>query len=273
MSAAESRFPSASVQVAPAPARIAAGVRYKLCAVFIAYNAEKTLAEFWRAFPKELFHQIILVDDASKDRTFALAQQLGIQSYRNNVNLGYGGNLKRALDIALQQGADIIVDVHPDGEYKTSAVLPALRAIAQGSEFVLGNRFSGSYDPVQHGMYAWKVLPTRLLGFLCRTILGLPVHDYHQGFRVYTRALLEKVNYHANADDYSFSFQLLAQAAFHHVKVSEVPVEVHYRGKKRGASLSSSILYSFQTLQALFKYVLAKLGYPSIIFRKPEKAS
>lgn len=248
-------------------------VHPKLFAIFIAYNAEKTLEEFWHAFPKELFHQIILVDDASKDGTFALAQQLGIQSYRNEVNLGYGGNLKRALNIALRHGADIIVDIHPDGEYKTTAMVPAIREIERGAEFVLGNRFSDFRKPIQSGMYVWKVVPTLLLGFLCKTVLGLPVRDYHQGFRVYTRTLLEKVNYNANADDFSFSFQLLAQAAFHKIKVSQVSVEVNYTGKKRGASLKNSILYSFQTLEALFVYLLAKLGFPTKIFQKPKETS
>jgi len=247
--------------------------RPKIVAIFIAYNAETTLEEFWHSFPKELFHEMILVDDASQDQTFALAQKLGIQSYRNHINRGYGGNLKRALDIALQNGAEIIVDIHPDGEYRTSAMVPALRAIAQGSEFVLGNRFSDFRTPLQNGMYVWKLFPIILLGLLCKMVLRLPIDDYHQGFRVYTRTLLEKVNYKANADDYRFSFQLLAQAAFHHVKVRQVPVEVRYTGNKRGASLKNSILYSFQTLEVLCVFLLARLGFPSKIFQKPEGTS
>ncbi|TSC64314.1 MAG: family 2 glycosyl transferase [Parcubacteria group bacterium Gr01-1014_106] len=249
------------------------GYRPKTVAIFIAYNAEKTLEEFWHAFPKELFDEIILVDDASHDQTFALAQQLGIQSYRNQVNRGYGGNLKRALEIALQNGADIIVDIHPDGEYKTSAIVPALRAIEQGSEFVLGNRFSDVRAPLRNGMYVWKLFPILLLGVLCKTVLRLPLNDYHQGFRVYTKTLLQKVNYKANANDYRFSFQLLAQAAFHHIKVQQVPVEVRYAGHKRGASLKNSILYVFQTLEVLWAFLLARLGFPSNVFQKPEGLS
>lgn len=242
-------------------------------AIFLAYNAERTLAAFWHSFPKELFHQIILVDDASKDSTLALAQKLGIPSHRNQINLGYGGNLKRALEIALHDGADIIVDIHPDGEYKTSAIVPAIREIERGAEFVLGNRFADFRNPVKNGMYLWKIVPIMLLGFLCKTVLGLPIQDYHQGFRVYTRTFLEKVNYKMNADGYGFSFQLLAQAAFHKIKVSQVPVEVQYTGKKRGASLKNSILYSLQTLKMLWMFALAKLGFPNKIFQKPEAAS
>src|SRR5258706_11446799 len=113
----------------------------KVFAIFISYNAEKTLEKFYREFPKKLFDKIILVDDASKDKTFALAKKLGIHSFKNKHNLGYGGNMKRALGIGLKMGGDIFVDIHPDGEYKPSAIPAALKKIKDGALFVLGNRF------------------------------------------------------------------------------------------------------------------------------------
>ena len=242
----------------------------KIFAIFIAYKAAGTLENFYLSFPKELFDDIILVDDASPDNTFELAQRLGIHSYENEINLGYGGNMKRAISIALSKGADIIVDIHPDSEYKPSAIVPAIEEIKKGSEFVLGNRFFGHKSPSESGMYAWKVLPLIFLSWLCKKILRLPIQDYHQGFRVYTKQLLEKVNYKNNANDYSFSLELLAQAAFHKIKVSEVPVEVDYSGEKRGASLKSSIVYSLKTLKVLLVYLAAKSGIRSSLFLNPE---
>ena len=67
----------------------------KTIAVLIAYKAVKTLEKFYAEFPKELVDEIILVDDASGDGTFELAQKLGIISFKNEKNLGYGGNMKR----------------------------------------------------------------------------------------------------------------------------------------------------------------------------------
>lgn len=65
--------------------------KQKVIAIFIAYNAEKTLEKFWQEFPKQYFDECILVDDASKDKTFKIAQKLkGLKSYQNPVNLGYG---------------------------------------------------------------------------------------------------------------------------------------------------------------------------------------
>ncbi|MEK7138471.1 MAG: glycosyltransferase family 2 protein [Patescibacteria group bacterium] len=241
----------------------------KIIAIFIAYKAARELENFYRSFPKELFDEIILVDDNSKDNTFELSSSIGIESYENPTNLGYGGNLKRALLIALQKEADIIVDIHPDGEYKPSAIVPAIEAIKDGSEFVLGNRFFKGHKPTENGMYTWKLLPLMMLGWISKVVLRLPIDDYHQGFRVYTRKLLEEVNFKANSNDYAFSIELLAQAAFYNIRTSLVPVEVSYTGDKRGASLKNSIIYSLRTLKVLFLYTVAKCGFTHPLFHKP----
>ena len=245
--------------------------KQKAIAIFIAYNAEKTLREFYKNFPKRYFDDIILVDDASKDNTFNLAKKLGIRSFQNPVNLGYGGNLKRAICIALQLGADILVDIHPDGEYKASAIPEALKKVKSGSQFVLGNRFTTFLGPVRSGMFIWKLLPIKILNWIDQLVLGVELGDFHQGFRVYTRTMLERINFLENSNDYLFSFEIIAQAVFRKVKISQVPVETVYKGNKRGIRLKHVLAYSISMFIILWQFILAKHGWPSKIFEKPKE--
>lgn len=238
----------------------------RIIAIFLAYNASKTLTKFYQEFPKKLVNEIILVDDASKDKTYELAKKLGITSYKNPVNLGYGGNMKKALAIALKKGADILIDIHPDGEYKPSAIPEALRQINLGAKFVLGNRFSNVHKLLKSGMYIWKFIPIWILNWIDKVVLGVKVADLHQGFRVYTKDLLNKVNFEENSNNYLFSFELIAQAAFNNINIGQVPVETNYSGKKRGASLKNSIKYSLGTFRILFLFLLAKLGFKTKLF-------
>ena len=242
----------------------------KIFAIFIAYNAEQTLKQFYKEFPKHLFDQIILVDDASNDTTYELSVKLGIRAYRNPINLGYGGNIKRAVKLALDQGADVIVDLHPDGEYKHTAILPALKQITDNeAEFVLGNRFTSLKKVVDSGMFLWKIIPILILNYLPKFVLKVQISDFHQGFRVYTRSLLERVNYLENSNDFLFSFELIAQAVFHDIKLVQVPVENAYSGKKRGATLKHSIKYTLGVFKILSLFVLAKSGLNIKLFQTP----
>lgn len=242
----------------------------KIIVIFLAYNASKTLAKFYLKFPKKFVSDIILVDDASKDNTFNLAKKLGIKTYRNSINLGYGGNMKRALNLALKAGADIIIDIHPDGEYEPTAIPNALEEIKNGAEFILGNRFTSLTKPLKSGMYIWKFIPIRILNLIDKAVLGVKIDDLHQGFRVYTRSLLKKVNFEENSNNYLFSFELIAQAVYNNIKIAQVPVQTRYSGKKRGASIKNSIKYTLGTFKILVLFILAKTGFFKVeLFQKP----
>ncbi|MBI2600868.1 glycosyltransferase family 2 protein [Candidatus Daviesbacteria bacterium] len=243
----------------------------KIIVFFLAYNAEKTLENFYKSFPKNFADEIILVDDASKDNTYELAKKLGIISYKNPVNLGYGGNMKKALSIALKRGAEILIDIHPDGEYNPSAIPAALKKVQEGYQLILGNRFTSLLQPIKNGMFIWKLIPLRLLNSIDSLVLGVRLNDFHQGFRVYTKDMLKKVNFEENSNDYLFSFELIAQSIYKKVRTAQVPVETSYQGKKRGASLKNSILYSIGTFKVLALYFLSHLGFQVNIFKDPEK--
>ncbi len=240
--------------------------RQKVIIVMPAYNAEKTLESLFERIPKGCYDDIILFDDKSKDNTLKVAKDLDIKAYGNPVNLGYGGNLKIGFDKALNMGADIIVELHPDNEYDPSAITPAIEKVKKGADLVLGNRFFNYLAPIRNGMYIWKYMPIVLLSLLAKYALWVKVNDLHQGFRVFTRKMLQNVRYRDDSNNYLFSFEIIAQARFKNMKIDEVPMVCFYVGKKRGASLKNSIIYTLGTFRIMVLFILAKLGYRTKIF-------
>ena len=85
--------------------------------VMPAYNAALTLEKTYYALPEGSYDQIILVDDASSDNTLEVASKLDIQAIRHRKNRGYGGNQKTCYAKALEEGAGIVVMLHPDYQY------------------------------------------------------------------------------------------------------------------------------------------------------------
>lgn len=244
----------------------------KVIAILLAYNAQKTLEHFYNSLPKHLFDEILLFDDASADKTFEIAQRLKIQSYKNPANLGYGGNLKKALKTALSKSAAIIVDIHPDGEYLSDSIKLGIDQVKKGSNLVLGNRFfSFPYILKESGMFKWKIFPIVVLNFITKILLQTKVSDLHQGFRIYSKSLLNKINFEANSNNYIFSLEIISQAQFKKFKITEIPIKTNYRGNKRGASFLNSLRYTISTFRVIFLFLLAKIGIKNTIFIEPKK--
>lgn len=244
----------------------------KIFAILLAYNASQTLEKFYKDLPKKLFNEIILFDDFSTDNTYSLSQKLGIKSYKNKKNLGYGGNLKRAIKESLAQGADIIVDIHPDGEYKTDTIPLAIKLAKNGSNLVVGNRFYNlNYVLKESGMYFWKIAPLIFLNKISKIILSTKIDDLHQGFRIYNKNLFTEIDINKNSDNYLFSFEIITQAVFAKVKISQVPIKTSYTGTKRGASLKNSIIYTLGVYKILIIFILAKFGFDFKLFKKNDE--
>src|SRR3989344_1832172 len=89
----------------------------KTIVVLPAYNAAKTLEQTVREIPRELVHEIILVDDGSNDETLRLAKQLNLTTEHHAKNRGYGANQKTCYRLALAHRADIVIMLHPDYQY------------------------------------------------------------------------------------------------------------------------------------------------------------
>ncbi len=238
----------------------------KVIAVLPARNVAKTLNSFLSNLPIKLFDEIILFDDASTDSTLNIAKKQRIlKVYSSKRRLGYGGALKKCFAIALAHKADIIVEIHPDGEYKPDGITPALKKIKKGARLVLGDRFSAS----RKGMRYWKIPTTKTLSAIDNLILGTKIKDFHQGFRVYTKELLKKVQWQSNSNGYIFSFEIIAQAVYQNSSIASVPVSTRYTGKRRGLNFIQSIVYALKTFWVLSLFILSRLGYKNtqVVFK------
>ena len=175
----------------------------KIVIVCPAYNAEKTLEETYQEIPHDIVDEVILVDDASTDNTIEVAQKLGIKHViRHEKNKGYGGNQKTCYDTALSLNADIIIMLHPDYQY-TPLLIPAMAHIIGCGLYpvVLGSRILGN-GALKGGMPLHKYIFNRILTFIQNLLINEKLSEYHTGYRAFSREVIEKINYHANSDNF-----------------------------------------------------------------------
>jgi glycosyltransferase involved in cell wall biosynthesis len=207
--------------------------------------------------------RILLVDDASADATVSVATALSLDVILHKQNLGYGGNQKTCYRHALEMGADVVVMLHPDGQYDP-AIIPTLCKVIEDGEadIVLGSRWLG-LDPAKAGMPWWKRLGNRFLTGVENRVLGLHLSEYHTGYRAYSRRFLEAIPFLENSNDFVFDTQVLIQAATFGFKIGEVPAIGKYHEDASSVSFQTSTIYGLQTLQALARYVLHRAGFAS----------
>ncbi len=215
-----------------------------------ARNAALTLVRTVNAIPADWVDEIILVDDGSTDDTVALARTLPqLQVVWHPHNVGYGGNQKTCYLQALQSEADVVVMLHPDGQYEPTLIPKMVAPILDGrADLVLGSRFLTPGGPLAGGMPRWKYLANRTLTAVENRVLHTDFAELHTGYRAYSRGLLLDVPWLRNALDFSFDSELLFQAVHLGFRVVEVPCSTIYADDDSNVSLRQGIVYGAKTL-------------------------
>lgn len=233
----------------------------RIIVVMPAYNAEETLRRTYdEVMDQDCVDQIILVDDGSSDRTVSIARSLANTTVHvHPSNQGYGANQKTCYRLALDEGGDIIVMVHPDYQY-TPQLIPAMAAMIGNGLYhcVLGSRILGGYA-LKGGMPIWKYIANRFLTFVENVLLGAKLSEYHTGYRAFSRQLLEQVPLHANSDDFVFDNQMLAQILWLGYPIAEISCPTKYFAEASSINLPRSIKYGFGCLFTGLSFRLGKM--------------
>ncbi|MRR16049.1 MAG: glycosyltransferase family 2 protein [Deltaproteobacteria bacterium] len=234
----------------------------KVIVVMPAYNAAQTLKMTYdEVMAQEIVDRVILVDDASHDETSAIARQLPqTMVHIHERNKGYGGNQKTCYKLALEEGGDIVIMVHPDYQY-TPKLIPAMAAMIGNGLYhcVLGSRILGGYA-VAGGMPRWKYVFNRFLTLAENVLLGAKLSEYHTGYRAFSRELLEQLPLEANSDDFVFDNQMLAQIVWFGYTIAEISCPTKYFTEASSINFRRSVTYGLGCLLTSFQYRMSKWG-------------
>jgi glycosyltransferase involved in cell wall biosynthesis len=228
----------------------------KVCVIMPAYHAEKTLERTYRDLPMEYVDDIVVVDDASTDRTVEVARGLGLHVLVHPRNRGYGGNQKTCYREALARGADIVVMVHPDHQYDPAYVPELIAPILRGEcDAVFGSRMLGG-RPLEGGMPKWKYLANLFLTMLANATFYVFLSEYHSGLRAYSRKFLETVDVERNSDDFVFDTEIIAQGVARGLKIREIPIRTRYFPEASQIGFVRSVQYGLSVVKVLAVYKL-----------------
>lgn len=235
----------------------------------VAYNAESTLRATLDRVPaefRERIAEVIVLDDASGDQTFARglawAERPDTPStlvVRHTKNLGYGGNQKAAYKLALERGLDIVVLLHGDGQYAPELLPEMVGPLERGEcDAVLGSRMIDKGAARRGGMPLYKLVGNRILTRAENGLLGASLTEFHSGYRAYSMAALRDIPFEHNTDDFDFDTQIIVQLLHAGKRILEIPIPTYYGDE---ICYVNGLRYAKDVVKDVLEYRLVTMGF------------
>jgi len=191
-----------------------------------ALNEEKTVGSVIRGIPRDVADtvKVVVIDDGSTDNTVKVARDAGA----DNV-ISFGGNrglaeaFRRGLEVALEMGADIIVNIDADNQYEAKEISQLTQPILDGkADIVLGSRFKGWIEE----MPFQKRIGNRIATKVTALASGYSISDAQTGFRAFSREAALRLNI---LSDYTYTQEVIIQAARKGLRIVEIPCSFRRR--------------------------------------------
>jgi len=243
----------------------------KIGILVVAYNAESTLASVLDRVPKDFrprISKVFVCDDASGDSTHLVA--LGYQQLSNDLplkivrhphNLGYGGNQKAGYQMAIDEGLDIIVMLHGDGQYAPECLPEIVAPLERGeADAVMGSRMMEPGAARRGGMPLYKYVGNRILTTFENSMLGTELSEFHSGYRAYSVHALKAIAFRTNSDGFNFDTQIIIQLVDAGKRIVEVPIPTYYGDE---ICYVDGLKYAKDVSTDVVRYRLGKLGFDS----------
>jgi glycosyltransferase involved in cell wall biosynthesis len=228
-----------------------------------AYNEEKIIARVVLLAQK--YVDVVLVcDDGSEDLTADIAQKLGAIVIKHEKNMGYGAALKTLFEKARELNADLLVTLDADGQHNANEVPKLTQPIlANKADLVIGSRFLQQ----KNSMPLYRRLGVKVLTKMTSNSKEKNrITDAQCGFRAYSKKALENLT--LEEQGMGASAEVLLKARNFGLVVTEVPVEVHYKGLE--TSTHNPLRHGMSVIATIIRLVveerpLTYLGIPGLV--------
>jgi glycosyltransferase involved in cell wall biosynthesis len=223
--------------------------------MMLAYNVGRTLEKTFNAVPDPLKPYVVVGDNCSTDDTALVASRLGLRVVRHERNLNYGGNLKRLMRLALDEGCDVAVELHGDFQYDPSLTDLMVEFVARGYfDIIQGNRIRSRSEALSGGMPLYRYLCNRILTFGQNLWFGTTFGEWHSGLRAYSPRLLDEAPLETFSDTHAFASDILMYAVARGFWVGEVPCPARYDDESSSVPMVKLFDYAFKTCGAALRY-------------------
>lgn len=190
------------------------------------YNEANTLEVTLNDLPKHIDGidevEYLVINDGSVDNTEQVAKTWGVHYIvHHKRNLGLAKGFLAGIDLALRQGADIIVNTDADNQYCGRDIVKLVAPILEKkADIVIGER---PIDEIEEFSWLKKKLQ-RFGSWVVRIASKTDIPDAPSGFRAYSRKAAMRINVN---NEYTYTLETIVQAGRNKMAIMSVPIRTN----------------------------------------------
>jgi len=185
------------------------------------YNESESISQILSAL-KPLDCDVLVIDDGSPDGTAQIVRDLGVEVIERSGKLGLGSAYRTGFSIGLDRGYTYIIQMDADGSHQVSDLEKMMDWI-DSADLLIGSRWIKD-----GGIANWSKFRQYLsksANIYANLLLSLGVKDATAGFRIYSSAILKKMEISTiRSEGYCFQIEMTRRALSRGGSVAEVPI-------------------------------------------------
>jgi len=231
----------------------------KLVAFILSNNSYEKINYSVSKIP-EIIDDFFISEDSNDKNILEIVKKNNYKLIYNNNISGYGSNVKNSLKHAFDHlNADFAIEVHGDNaQFDPAATYDALKFLQSNYDFVSGSRFLKFKENMKNGYPLERMVPNFFISNIERIILKIPLSDFHQGFKIYSKNFYSKMDLDTMSDDFLFNFESILLAKQQNLKIAEVPVLANYKLGHTSHKLfgkNSAFSYQIKTFKLIYQFI------------------
>lgn len=196
----------------------------KIFIVIPAFNEDAKIGCVISDLKNTGYHNILVVNDGSKDNTAAVAQKAGAQVLEHIINRGQGAALRTGIEYLREtHDPDVIVTFDADGQHQVEDIEAMIKPVLEnGCDIALGSRFLEKKSNVS---FLRKVI-LKAATFFTNRISNIKLTDTHNGLRALGKKAIQKITITHRGMEHASD--IIDEITKNHLRYVEVPVHIAY---------------------------------------------
>ena len=205
------------------------------------FNEEDNISKVLDKLPKSIKAideiEVVVLDDNSTDKTVEIAKNYNVKIIKAKQHIGLSGIFNKGIEYAIENNADILVNIDGDNQYKPNETEKLIKPIINNvADIVIGTRPINkikSFSPL-------KKFLQNLGSLIVKIISRIDIKDAASGFRAYNKdAIIKTIIY----NDYTYTIESIIQAKSKNLTIKNVDIEVNEQNNRKSKLIKNNFSY------------------------------